>query len=138
MINIKRIILLFIIMFSFTCIPVALPAEMDSEVSYLLIYIRDSNCNFIRNGKSYTSSKAKQHLEYKYNYAKSRLSTAEDFVRQIASKSSRSGKAYAIDCGGELTPSEEWLMTELTRYRQKTQKNSAENSGSNSKLWVTH
>jgi len=83
--------------------------------------LKNTVCTFIRSGKNYGSAKAKRHLEYKCNSAKSRLSTADDFVRKIASKISRCGKAYVIDCAGKLSPGEEWLMAELNRYRQHNQ-----------------
>ena len=126
MIYISGTILSFIVAISFTFMPGALAADSNGEVSHLLAFIEGSNCTFIRNGKNYSSSKAKQHLEYKYNSAKSRLSTAEDFVRKIASKSSLSGKAYAINCAGKPSPVEEWLMAELNRYRQHNQQSADE------------
>ena len=90
------------------------------EVSYLLGFVEQSGCQFYRNGSWYDSKKAETHLREKYDYlaAKGLINSAEDFIEQAATKSSLSGKAYAIKCGADpVMTTDQWLREELARYR---------------------
>jgi hypothetical protein len=95
-------------------------ADMQSEIFHLLSYVEKSDCTFIRNGKRYESKKARQHLERKYNYAKLKLKATEDFIKYIASKSSRSGETYMVECDGNSISSAAWLTQELSNFRKMT------------------
>lgn len=96
----------------------------DEEIKHLLDYIARSGCTFIRNGNAYPAAEAYEHMAMKYNYAKSRIKTAEQFIEYIASRSSISGRAYQISCegktlAGETVPSASWLTAELNRFRSE-------------------
>jgi hypothetical protein len=60
-------------------------------------------------------------LNRKFLYAldKKLLSSAEDFISVIGSKSSSSGEAYAVKCGSATSsqPSADWLSAELRKLR---------------------
>lgn len=97
-------------------------AEVEDDVSYLLTYLAESGCTFIRNGDEHDSNEARDHLEMKYNYAKKRIKTAEDFINKIASKSSLSRKPYHVRCGNVKTLSQQWLQEALEAHRKSLDK----------------
>lgn len=97
---------------------ISFSADKDTEeIQYLLGYLAESGCTFIRNGDEYEATKARDHLEMKYNYAKRRIKTAEDFINKLASKSSLSRKAYSVKCGEVETLSKKWLEDALQTHR---------------------
>ncbi|MCL2457409.1 MAG: DUF5329 domain-containing protein [Desulfobulbus sp.] len=103
-----------------SALAVDLPSTSKAEIDYLLAYLKNSGCQFNRNGKWYNADDAVSHIEAKYNYLirKEMLSSADDFIDKAATKSSMSGKSYLVQCGNEEpTPSGEWFRTELVRYR---------------------
>jgi hypothetical protein len=86
-----------------------------------MAYIAGSECRFIRNGKEYDPEAARKHIHKKYEYARSRIKTTEDFIQGVASKSSISGKPYKVRCNDQIMPCADWLGAELQRFRQKAQ-----------------
>ncbi len=92
-------------------------AADNEEINYLLTYLANSGCTFIRNGDAHEAKKSRDHLEMKYNYAKRRIKTAEDFINKIASKSSLSRKPYEVQCGDVSIPSKQWLENALSAHR---------------------
>jgi len=96
-----------------------LPARADTaaEIAGLLDFIAASGCTFTRNGTTYDSAAARDHIAMKYDYVRSHVHTTEQFIEYTATKSSMSGKPYTVECKGELTPSAEWLRAELARIR---------------------
>jgi hypothetical protein len=100
--------------------PTSAPALAVAEISYLLNAMGASGCAFYRNGSWYDSQTAQAHLQGKYArlLALDRIKTAEDFIDQAATRSSLSGKAYAVRCGQEASvSSSSWLYGLLLRYR---------------------
>ena len=91
--------------------------RVNEEIDYLLNYISESGCTFIRNGKEYTSAKAAEHLEYKYSRVKSRIPDANVFIDKIASASSITKQQYEVQCGDERLPSGKWLNDALQDFR---------------------
>ena len=92
-------------------------ADVLNEVQHLLHYVENNGCEFERNGAVYDSREARAHMERKYNYVKSHVDEAEDFIKYAATESSISGKKYYVVCGGKRQASAEWLQDELSRYR---------------------
>jgi hypothetical protein len=88
------------------------------EIDHLLQYVAASSCTFVRNGSEYPADKAREHLADKYRFVGNRISTAEDFIAYLATKSSLSGEPYHVHCGKNDALSGAWLTTELNRYRQ--------------------
>jgi hypothetical protein len=89
-----------------------------------LKYVEESGCAFIRNDKKYSSTNAAEHIKKKYNHFKDEIDTPEKFIELCATKSLVSGKHYFVRCGGnEKTPSADWLLAELDRYRSKISQN---------------
>jgi hypothetical protein len=102
----------------------AAPAIANAEINYLLEFIEQSGCRFYRNGSWYDSKEARAHLRGKYEYlaAQGAIQSAEDFIEQAASKSSLSGKAYAIKCASApVISTNQWLREVLARHRASPQ-----------------
>lgn len=112
--------LIILMTFMVPCIVVANP-DTDREIQHLLAYIAGTECRFIRNGKEYGPEEARKHIQKKYEYARNRIKTAEDFIQGVASKSSMSGKPYKIRCKDQTILCADWLGAELQRFRQKAQ-----------------
>ncbi|MDR2244008.1 MAG: DUF5329 domain-containing protein [Burkholderiales bacterium] len=70
----------------------------EEKITALITSIKDTpeGTQFIRNGKAHSVDDAVSHLNLKYSKAKSRIKTAEDFIKHVASGSSVSGEAYLI------------------------------------------
>ena len=101
-------------------------AELDprtrSEVEQLFTQMRQSACQFERNGTVYDADEAVAHLTRKLSYFddKGKIARSEDFIRLAASKSSMSGKPYHIICPEQAKQdSADWLNAALMQIRQK-------------------
>ena len=99
--------------------PLGSQADTELEIKHLFEYIQNSNCIFVRNGKEYNPSEALAHIQKKYEYAKRRITSAEDFIKYTVTKSSLSGQPYKVVCDGRKILSAEWFMAELKRFRGK-------------------
>jgi|KBSSwiStaDraftv2_1062776.scaffolds.fasta_scaffold173058_2 hypothetical protein len=93
-------------------------AAQQAEIDHLLAFVGTSQCAFIRNGTSYPPAEAREHLSGKLKYAKARISTAEEFIRHLATESSMSGEPYRVKCDGKVIPAGVWLADELQRFRK--------------------
>ena len=92
----------------------------ENEIRHLLDYVKDSEAQFIRNGKIYNSEKAAEHLLKKKEHFKKNIHSAEDFIRLTATKSLFTGESYSIrTADGTTAESAKWLMDALKRYRTK-------------------
>ena len=90
------------------------------EVEQLLSRLAASDCQFQRNGAWHDAAEARAHLEKKYQYLlrKQLVSTTEDFISLAGTKSSTSGKPYAVKCGAQKqVPSAAWLNAQLKEVR---------------------
>ncbi|RKZ97983.1 MAG: hypothetical protein DRQ46_03410 [Gammaproteobacteria bacterium] len=91
---------------------------IDQEMQHLLQTIGNSDCIFVRNSKEYSPQEARAHIQRKYNYIKSKITTTEQAIKYAATESSWSGKLYQIKCPGKnALPSGQWLTQELINYR---------------------
>jgi hypothetical protein len=97
----------------------ALAHSMEEEIDHLLGFIAASPCAFIRNDVEYDGEQAVAHIKDKYDYYKSDIHSAEDFIRLAASKSMVSGRAYTVRCDATVTPAADWLNQELAAFRKQ-------------------
>ncbi len=89
----------------------------------LLDAIGKSGLIFIRNGKEYTAVEAKDHLKTKLDWARDKVSTAQEFVEKVASRSLMTGEPYLIKLPDARTlPAREWLLQELGRIEEEHRK----------------
>lgn len=93
-------------------------SSAKSEIDHLLNFVATSSCTFVRNGTEYPPDKARDHLASKYQFAGSRISSAEEFIKYLATQSSMSGELYHVKCGKTDAPSGVWLTDELNRFRK--------------------
>src|SRR6478672_9719772 len=94
-------------------------APAKDEIDHLLNFVAASSCTFVRNGTEYPSDKARDHLASKYQFAGSRITTAEEFIKYLATESSMSGELYPVKCGNTDALWGVWLTNELNRYRKE-------------------
>ena len=98
-------------------------ASEQDAINHLLRFVERSQCTFIRNGIEYDSKDAVAQMKRKYNYFKSKIHTADDFITLAATKSELSGRPYFARCGQDKgITSEDWLRKELDAYRESRQK----------------
>ncbi len=122
MTKIKTLIVLFVYSFS-SCLYAedilqVQPLNTQEEIALLISNIEEGSCTFHRNGKTYSSKEAAKHLHLKLSRGARHAKTTENFIQNLASKSSFSGKPYYIECQqGELISMETWLNTELAVIR---------------------
>jgi len=91
---------------------------MDLEIDYILNAVIATDCVFIRNGKEHGPEAAKDHLTLKRNRGKRYYSSADEFIENMASSSSWSGKPYFIRCGdAEQQLAGDWFSAVLAEYR---------------------
>ena len=107
-----------------TILLVALPLHADvpsaqtDEVQHLITYLETSDCNMIRNGKSYDGEDGAKHVRRKYDHFRDEISSTEEFIAYSATKSLMSSKPYQVQCPGEeAVPSADWLLEELKAFR---------------------
>ena len=117
-----RIILIsMVILLSSTSYAADSNGEMGKEIRHLLDYLKNSDCEFNRNGKWYDAKEAEKHINKKYKYwlKKGLINSTEQFIDLSASESSMSGKPYMVRCD-ESKPmkSSVWFKRELASFRE--------------------
>jgi hypothetical protein len=71
---------------------------------------------FIRNGTEHSAKEAAEHLRTKWNTAGDEITTAQQFIDEIASKSSLSGESYRVrQADGTEVLASEYLRDKLER-----------------------
>ena len=75
--------------------------QAQREIDHLLDFVAASNCTFVRNGEAFRVRRGARSPARKYASRKYRLSTADEFVRYLATESSSSGEPYKMICGKE-------------------------------------
>lgn len=109
----------------------ALSAHADTkderEVAYLIDFVANSGAVFVRNGSKHNAQEAADHLAMKYRRAGRYAKTADDFIDNLASKSSISRKPYTIILAdGTEILSRDWLYSALEAYREQHTRHSPE------------
>lgn len=95
----------------------AAPLTEDQKIDALIQSVETmQGAQFIRNGSAYDGKAAADHLRSKRNYAGSRIRTADDFIKGIASHSSMSGQPYQVRfADGRIENSEQYFRDELRK-----------------------
>jgi len=94
--------------------PGAPPArDENARIEALLRAVSTADVTFIRNGSPHEPKAAADHLRTKWKRA-GRPLTAEQFIENIASKSSMSGKPYLVRLAdGKEIPAGDWFRARL-------------------------
>ncbi len=86
----------------------------SEKITKLIKKVRESGIIFIRNGSEWTSFEAADHLLMKWENAKNEIKTVDQFIQNIASKSSSTGKEYYIKLkDGSIIKAEKWFKQQL-------------------------
>ncbi len=96
------------------------PARLsaDQEITLLISVVENSDATFIRNGSRHDASAGADHLRLKLRRGAKYAKTAEDFIANLATKSSWSGKRYTVEFpDGSTRPLGEWLSDQLRQLR---------------------
>ena len=94
--------------------------NLTESINYLLSFVENSGCIFIRNDKEHTAEDAVVHIRRKYEHFKDKIKTPEDFIRLTATKSLLTDKPYSVKLkDGRIITSEVWLLEALEAYRGK-------------------
>ena len=109
----RTVLLFFLALASFSFLQAAdLPAGEKAKIDGLITHVQTlKNASFIRNGKEYDSASAAKFLRGKWEANEGKIRSASDFIEQVATKSSTTGKPYLIrfkdgaevPCGKYLT-----------------------------------
>ncbi|GAA5315367.1 MAG: hypothetical protein AseanaTS_05720 [Candidatus Pelagadaptatus aseana] len=90
------------------------------EIHQLIAAIEQSQCVFVRNNSEHDAEAAADHLRLKLKRGSRYISDSETFIERLASKSSWSGKPYAIRCPGQPeVSSASWLLQRLEQIRSQ-------------------
>ena len=90
------------------------------EVVHLIVFLRDSDCQMIRNGEAHSGADGAKHVQRKYDHFRDEIHSTEDFIEHAASKSTMSGKPYEVHCPGvQPVRSRDWLLRELWSFRDR-------------------
>lgn len=100
--------------------PLALAAPGPVErarIERLVAYVESQrHIRFVRNGTAYSPKEAATFLRRKFAKMGEHVATAQQFIEQIASKSSTSGEPYLIRfANGREVPAARFLGDELER-----------------------
>ena len=89
--------------------------DMDGRIEALIDSLREiEDAKFIRNGEEHTVDEAIAHLRGKWEGVKSEIRSAEDFIRNVGSKSSISGEPYRIRfADGSEIAAADWFRDRL-------------------------
>ncbi len=94
-------------------------ADTQKEITHLLDFVANTACKYERNGTLYDGIEAQAHIKNKYYYFIEKISSAEDFIKYSATRSTLSGKKYKIFCEDmPVQYSGEWLLEALKDFRQ--------------------
>lgn len=114
----KTFAILLFPMWLWTTATFASDSQLQTEIRYLINKVENSHCQFIRNGDTHSGIDAAEHMLNKYDYFEDEIHTAEDFIRQAASKSTITGKPYEVKCANSHLTSQQWLLRQLEAFRQ--------------------
>lgn len=91
----------------------------DREIRQIIDFVAHSNCTFIRNGDAHAPLAAASHLSMKYGKARKKLSTPEEFIEYVATRSYFTGREYRVQCPGvQEQASSTWLLDALREHRK--------------------
>ncbi|WP_068441509.1 DUF5329 family protein [Providencia heimbachae] len=109
----NRFLSIVVLLFSvfFVSQTLALSPEEKIRTEALLTELgKQQNLTFTRNGTEHSAVDAESHLRLKLGKTHKRLQTAEQFIDNVASKSSITGEQYQVKDGhGNIIPANKYL-----------------------------
>jgi len=97
------------------------PAQEQSRIERLIRYVESQKAmKFVRNGSEYTPEDAGKFLRGKLEAMGGEITTARQFIKRIASRSSMSGQPYHVRLAdGQTVLAEHFLEDELQRIERQ-------------------
>jgi len=97
------------------------PAQEQSRIERLIRYVESQKAmKFVRNGSEYTPEDAGKFLRGKLEAMGGEITTARQFIKRIASRSSMSGQPYHVRLAdGQTVLAENFLEDELQRIERQ-------------------
>ncbi|MBI4881195.1 MAG: DUF5329 family protein [Planctomycetes bacterium] len=90
------------------------PSEKEKIERLIALVGSMQDAVFIRHGAEYSAEDGAEHLRWKWEAAGDRIHTAQQFVEEIATRSSATGELYQIRLAdGTLVPAGEYLKGRL-------------------------
>ena len=113
----RRSLLLFALVALMQAALAGVPPAEQARIDRLIGFVgSQADAQFIRNGAAYSGKDAASFLRGKLDKIGEHVGTAQQFIEQIASKSSTSGQAYLIRfADGRVVTAAEFLGSELRR-----------------------
>jgi hypothetical protein len=95
------------------------PAAEAKKIEALIALVEGlADAKFVRNGIEYDAKTAGAFLRGKWDANKTKIKTAEDFIEQVATRSSTTGKPYLIRFkDGKEHESGEYLTDQLKKLK---------------------
>ena len=119
----RRFVAVSLALLTMAALPVraAPPAQEQSRIERLIRYVESQKAmKFVRNGTEYTAEDAGKFLRGKLEAMGSEVTTARQFIKRIASRSSMSGQPYHVRLAdGQLMLAENFLEDELQRIERQ-------------------
>jgi len=119
----RRLVAGSLLLLGTAAVPVraAPPAQEQSRIDKLIRYVESQKAiKFIRNGTEYTAEDAGKFLRGKLEAMGSEVTTARQFIKRIASRSSMSGQPYHVRLAdGQILLAENFLEDELQRIERQ-------------------
>jgi hypothetical protein len=115
--RIRRLLLVLATLLALS--PLAAFAASDPEIEALIVRVEHAHgVVFIRNGSDYSAGEAAAHLRRKLVAAHGRITTAEQFIDHLGTRSSMTGIVYRVRfADGREIGSATWLRQLLRELR---------------------
>jgi hypothetical protein len=96
----------------------------EEKIEKLIKHVEElKDAKFVRNGSEHDCKEAAEHMRRKYKNAGGKIKTAKDFIEQLATKSSISGKPYKIRFkDGTEKESGPYLTEQLKKIEEERKK----------------
>ncbi len=101
----------FLAIFTLLVVPAySVAATLEQQIDKLISSIDQSQCRFIRNDNFYSPQQSMKHLRRKYVHFKNKITSVDDFIQIVATKSLMSGKTYKVQCSDKTpVPAALWM-----------------------------
>lgn len=110
----------FFIVFLFGSSALAETMTEQQKIDALLDAFDTPGITFIRNGEEQDGAWAKKHLTEKLKQVTPQVTTADDFITQIASTSRETGRPYLIKTSdGKKLKASVWMKKKLAEINSK-------------------
>ncbi len=90
------------------------------RIEALLRHLEASSVVFMREGAEYDGKEAAAHLRGKYAPTQDEIQTLEQFIQEIGSRSSTTGRPYQVKVpNGAIMPADAWLRQQAAELEKK-------------------